>query len=99
MLYQSVQFDVVDDGEGEVEDFAGGGADGGEEAVEEDGLEHAWEELAGGRGWGSMAGKDLLRLPLRIEGQRRLRGYTPDSAAGPWRDWGAWKASSVLSAR
>ena len=47
MLYQSVEFDVVDEGEGEVEDFAGRGADRGKEAVEEDGLENAWEELVG----------------------------------------------------
>jgi len=44
---QGLELDVGDGGEGEVEDFDGGGADGGEVAVEEDGVEDAWR--LGGR--------------------------------------------------
>jgi hypothetical protein len=38
---QGLEVDVVDGGEGDVEDVDGGGADGGEEAVEEDEVEDA----------------------------------------------------------
>lgn len=46
---EGFEFGVDDDGQGEVEDFEGGGPDGGEIAVEEDGVEGAWLMFSTGR--------------------------------------------------
>lgn len=46
---QSVEIHVVDSGQSEVEDVEGDGADGGEEAVEEDEVENAWVFVSTGR--------------------------------------------------